>query len=163
MSQDKRRSLEQMVTERAALREAGQKLVFTNGCFDLLHPGHVRYLRQARDLGDRLLVAVNDDASVKALKGAARPLVPVEERMEMLAALEAVDFVVAFSEKTPLSIIETLVPDVLVKGGDWTPDRIVGRETVEAAGGRVLSLPFVKGFSSTSLIERILERLGSDK
>ena len=161
MSGKKVLSREAMRAERERLRRAGEKLVFTNGCFDILHPGHVRYLKEARALGDRLVVAVNTDETVAALKGAARPLMPLDERMEVLAALEAVDYVVAFEEETPAAIIEALVPDVLVKGGDWTPDRIVGRETVEAAGGRVYSLPFAPGFSSSGLIERIVERCGT--
>lgn len=146
--------------ERERLKAAGETLVFTNGCFDLLHPGHLRYLAEARRLGDRLVVAVNSDASVAELKGPERPLTPLDERLELLAALEAVDYVVAFEELTPAAIIDELVPDVLVKGGDWTPDAIVGRDTVEQAGGRVLSLPFAKGFSSSTLIERIVTRLG---
>jgi D-beta-D-heptose 7-phosphate kinase/D-beta-D-heptose 1-phosphate adenosyltransferase len=149
-----------MVEERKRLRDRGESLVFTNGCFDLLHPGHLRYLEQARRLGDRLVVAVNADETVGRLKGPGRPLTPLEERMEILAALASVDYVVAFEEETPASIIEALVPDVLVKGGDWTFDRIVGRETVEGAGGRVLSLPYAPGYSTSGLIDRIVARLG---
>jgi rfaE bifunctional protein nucleotidyltransferase chain/domain len=154
------RSREEMAEERKRLRTRGERLVFTNGCFDILHPGHVRYLREARGLGDRLVVAVNSDEVVGRLKGPSRPLTPLAERMELLAALECVDYVVAFEEETPFEIIEELVPDVLVKGGDWTPDRIVGRERVERAGGLVLSLRYAPGFSTSSLIERIVERLG---
>jgi D-beta-D-heptose 7-phosphate kinase/D-beta-D-heptose 1-phosphate adenosyltransferase len=121
----------EMAAERKMLRKRGVKLVFTNGCFDLLHPGHVRYLKEAKGLGDRLVVAVNGDTTVRKLKGEGRPLTPLAERMEILAALESVDYVVAFEEDTPFEIIEEVVPDVLVKGGDWTPDRIVGRERVE--------------------------------
>lgn len=150
-----------MLAEREKLRSAGRVLVFTNGCFDILHPGHVRYLAEARALGDRLVVAVNADATVSALKGDSRPLAPLAERMEILAALEVVDYVVAFDELTPEAIIESLVPNVLVKGGDWTPDKIVGREAVESAGGRVLSLPFAPGYSTTGLIRRIVERTTS--
>ncbi len=146
-----------MLVERKKLRVAGRSLVFTNGCFDILHPGHVRYLAEARALGDRLVVAVNSDATVSALKGESRPLAPLDERMEILAALEVVDYVISFDEPTPAAIIDALVPDVLVKGGDWTTDNIVGRETVENAGGRVLSLPFAPGYSTTGLIDRILE------
>ena len=145
---------------RAALRASGRTLVFTNGCFDILHPGHVRYLTEARGLGDALMVAVNVDDTVRALKGVERPLVPLDERMEVLAALDVVDYVVSFAEPTPQRIIDVVVPDILVKGGDWKPDAIVGRDTVEAAGGRVLSLPFAPGYSSTGLIERIVDRLG---
>lgn len=160
MSREKIRSHDEMVAERARLRERGLKLVFTNGCFDLLHAGHIRYLREARALGDRLLVAVNADETVAVLKGEGRPLVPLAERMEILAALEAVDYVTEFAEETPATIIDALVPDVLVKGGDWSKDRIVGRDRVEAAGGSVHSLPFAPGFSTSSLVERILERMG---
>jgi D-beta-D-heptose 7-phosphate kinase/D-beta-D-heptose 1-phosphate adenosyltransferase len=148
-----------MAAERRRLRERGEKLVFTNGCFDLLHPGHVRYLQEASGLGDRLLVAVNGDATVARLKGPGRPLTPLAERMEILAALAAVDYVVAFEEETPLEIIEEIVPDVLVKGGDWTKDRIVGRERVEREGGKVLSLPYAPGYSTSGILQRIVERL----
>ncbi len=160
MSVAKILSRAEMVAERERLRAASETLVFTNGCFDLLHPGHVRYLSEARACGDRLVVAVNTDATVAKLKGEARPLTPLDVRMEVLAALATVDYVVPFEEQTPAVIIAAIVPDVLVKGGDWTPDKIVGRETVEAAGGQVLSLPFAPGFSTTDLIERIVSRLG---
>lgn len=161
MSQSKILGLDAMRKEREKLRAARRKLVFTNGCFDLLHPGHVRYLAAARAQGDCLLVAVNADHTVEALKGPGRPLVPLSERMEVLAALESVDYVIAFDEATPGRVIEELVPDVLVKGGDWSPDQIVGRDTVEGSGGRVLSLPFAEGYSTSGLIERVLE--GQDK
>jgi len=150
-----------MLTERAKLTEAGLALVFTNGCFDILHPGHVRYLSAARALGDRLVVAVNTDATVSALKGDERPLTPLDERMELLAALDVVDYVVSFDEATPAAVIEAIVPDVLVKGGDWTVDNIVGRETVEKGGGRVLSLPFAPGYSTSTVIERIVESVSA--
>jgi D-beta-D-heptose 7-phosphate kinase/D-beta-D-heptose 1-phosphate adenosyltransferase len=150
----------EMAAERKRLRKRGVKLVFTNGCFDLLHPGHVRYLKEAKGLGDRLVVAVNGDTTVRKLKGEGRPLTPLAERMEILAALESVDYVVAFEEETPFEIIEEIVPDVLVKGGDWTPDRIVGRERVEKEGGRVLSLPYAPGYSTSGILDRIVERLG---
>jgi D-beta-D-heptose 7-phosphate kinase/D-beta-D-heptose 1-phosphate adenosyltransferase len=148
-----------MVAERRGLRERGLRLVFTNGCFDLLHPGHVRYLQDAKRLGDRLLVAVNGDETVSKLKGPGRPLTPLRERMEILAALAAVDYVVAFEEETPFEIIEEVVPDVLVKGGDWTKDKIVGRERVEGAGGKVFSLPYAPGYSTSGILERIVGRL----
>ena len=140
---------------RASLREAGRRLVFTNGCFDILHVGHVRYLGRARAEGDALLVAVNSDRSVRALKGAGRPLVGEAERAEVLAALAAVDFVTVFDEESPRALIGELLPDVLVKGGDYALGEIHGREEVEAAGGRVLSLPFVEGASTTQIIERM--------
>jgi rfaE bifunctional protein nucleotidyltransferase chain/domain len=152
----------EMAAERIRLRERGLKLVFTNGCFDLLHPGHVRYLQEAGSLGDRLVVAVNGDATVARLKGEGRPLTPLAERMEVLAALACVDYVVAFDEETPFEIIEEVVPDVLVKGGDWTKERIVGRERVEREGGKVLSLPYAPGYSTSGIIERIVgQRSGS--
>jgi len=132
----------------------GERVVFTNGCFDLLHLGHVRSLEQARGLGDRLLVAVNGDASVRRLKGPERPLVPARQRMEVLAALECVDWVAAFHADTPLSLIRAVRPDVLAKGGDWALDAIVGREIVEAGGGRVVRLRETPGVRTTALIER---------
>lgn len=149
--------LEAMIKERERLGREGLSLVFTNGCFDLLHPGHVRYLKQARALGDALVVALNSDASVRALKGANRPILNQHERAEVIAALESVDYVVVFEEETPRDLIAALIPDLLVKGGDWQIDQIVGRDEVEAAGGKVLSLPFVEGLSTTDIIGRILE------
>ena len=138
-----------------SLQRRGKKVVFTNGCFDLLHAGHVRYLQAARRLGDALVVAVNSDASVARLKGPSRPLTPGRQRLEVLAALECVDFVCLFGDETPRRLIAKLSPDVLVKGGDWPVEKIVGRETVEARGGHVLSIPLVKGISTTELIRRI--------
>ncbi len=140
----------------AAARRGGQRVVFTNGCFDLIHPGHVRYLAAARALGDLLVVGVNSDASVRRLgKGKGRPLVAQDDRAEVLAALRAVDYVTIFAEDTPLALIRALRPDVLVKGGDWHPDAIVGADFVRAHGGRVRSLPFAAGYSTTALLERI--------
>jgi D-beta-D-heptose 7-phosphate kinase/D-beta-D-heptose 1-phosphate adenosyltransferase len=139
----------------AEARRAGKRVVFTNGCFDLMHVGHVRYLAAARDAGDLLVVAINDDASVGRLKGPERPLVPEAARAEVLAALAAVDYVTVFSEDTPAEVIAALLPDVLVKGADWAPDQIVGRDVVEANGGRVLLVPVVEGFSTTALVERL--------
>jgi D-beta-D-heptose 7-phosphate kinase/D-beta-D-heptose 1-phosphate adenosyltransferase len=145
----------ELLRVRAELRAARRTLVFTNGCFDILHVGHVRYLAAARALGDALLVAVNSDRSVRALKGPGRPLMNEAERAELLAALAAVSFVTVFDEESPRKLISELLPDVLVKGGDYAPDEIHGREEVEAAGGRVLALPFVEGASTTGIIERI--------
>jgi len=147
--------LDTLIRERGLLRAKGRILVFTNGCFDLLHPGHVRYLAQARSLGDALVVALNSDRSVRTLKGAGRPVLNEKERVEVIAALEAVDYVTVFDEETPHSLISQLLPDVLVKGGDWQLNEIVGREEVEAAGGKVLSLPFLEGYSSSDIIDRI--------
>jgi D-beta-D-heptose 7-phosphate kinase/D-beta-D-heptose 1-phosphate adenosyltransferase len=137
------------------LKEKGKRIVFTNGCFDLLHPGHMRYLYAARQMGDYLVVAVNTDRSVKAIKGANRPVQSQDERTELLAALSFVDAVVLFDEDDPLTVIQQLVPNVLVKGGDWTEDKIIGAEVVKKAGGVVRSLPFVTGYSTTALIEKI--------
>lgn len=153
-------SLDQLQTERERLRRLGCRVVFTNGCFDLIHPGHVRYLQEARRLGDALIVALNSDRSTRELKGEKRPILDQNERAEVIAALGCVDYVTVFDELTPREIIAALAPDVLVKGGDWDIDRIVGRDEVEAAGGEVLSLPFVKGCSTTDLIERIVGRYG---
>ena len=148
---------EELLRARARLRAEGRRLVFTNGCFDLLHVGHVRYLAEARRLGDALLVAINSDRSVRALKGAGRPVMGEAERAEILAALESVDFVTVFDEDSPRTLIAEVLPDVLVKGGDYRLDEIHGREEVERAGGRVLSLPFVEGASTTGIIERVKE------
>ena len=139
-----------------AWHAAGERIVFTNGVFDLLHRGHVEYLEEARALGDRLVVGVNSDASVRRIKGPQRPLVPGEERAEILGALACVDLALLFDEDTPERLIRDVRPDVLVKGGDWTPDRIVGRDFVESLGGRVVSVPLREGLSTTALIERIV-------
>jgi len=139
----------------ATLRSAGKTIVFTNGVFDLLHPGHVKYLEVARSLGDALIVGVNGDASVRRNKGPARPITPELERAEMLAALATVDAVVIFDEDTPAEIVEALQPDVLVKGSDWAADRIIGRETVEARGGRVVRVPVEQGYSTTAILKRV--------
>ena len=144
-----------MLRERQRLRAAGKRLVFTNGVFDLLHVGHVRYLTQARGLGDALIVAINSDRTVRELKGPDRPVFDQAERAEILAALRSVDYVSVFDDISPRKLIATLLPDVLVKGGDYQLDQIHGREEVEAAGGKVISLPFVKGASTSTLIERI--------
>ena len=135
----------------------GRRVVFTNGCFDLLHPGHIGSLEKARALGDVLVVGLNSDASVRQLKGAGRPVLPERERAEILAALECVDGVVIFDALTPREVIARLLPDVLVKGGDWASDQIVGREEVEAAGGRVVSIPVVAGYSTTEILRKIRE------
>jgi rfaE bifunctional protein nucleotidyltransferase chain/domain len=139
----------------ARLRAEGRRVVFTNGVFDILHPGHVRYLAEARAQGDALVVAVNSDRSVRAIKGPERPVNAEQERAEVLAALAAVDAVVVFDEDDPHDIISAIQPDVLVKGADWAADRIVGRDVVEARGGRVIRIAFAPGFSTTGIIERI--------
>ena len=143
-----------------AAQRAGERVVFTNGCFDLLHVGHVRSLEQARSLGDRLVVAVNSDTSVRRLKGASRPLVPERQRAEVLGALACVDWVVIFREDTPLAAIRALRPDVLAKGGDWSLDTIVGRREVEGWGGRVARLRQVPRVRTTAIVERARRSAG---
>ncbi|GAB4487809.1 MAG: D-glycero-beta-D-manno-heptose 1-phosphate adenylyltransferase [Saprospiraceae bacterium] len=138
-------------------RKAGDKIVFTNGCFDLLHFGHLHYLADARDLGDRLVIGLNSAASVRRLKGPTRPINDEITRTHLLAALEVVDAVVIFEEDTPLELIKLVRPDVLVKGGDWKPEQIVGSDVVLASGGKVLSLPFVEGYSTTNIERKIRE------
>jgi D-glycero-beta-D-manno-heptose 1-phosphate adenylyltransferase len=148
-------NLEHLLRERQSLRIGGQVVVFTNGVFDLLHVGHVRYLAQARAMGDALIVAINSDRCVRELKGDDRPIIKQDERAETLAALRDVTYVTIFDQISPRSLISQVLPDVLVKGGDYSLDEIHGREEVEAAGGRVVSLPFVEGESTTALIERM--------
>jgi rfaE bifunctional protein nucleotidyltransferase chain/domain len=138
----------------------GRRVVFTNGCFDLLHPGHVRCLAAARALGDVLIVGVNSDLSARKNKGDGKPLVPQQDRAEVLAALASVDYVTIFDEPTPRELIAAIRPDVLVKGADWGPDNIVGRQEVEAGGGEVVSIPLAEGYSTTRLVEKI-RRAGS--
>ena len=147
--------LVEIVRERRAL---GHQVVFTNGCFDLLHRGHTRLLQQARELGDLLIVGLNSDASVRRVKGPSRPVLSEEERAEVLSALASVDYVVFFDDPDPGSTIAALVPDVLAKGADWAKDQIVGRETVEGRGGRVVTIPLVEGSSTSGIIDRILEQ-----
>ena len=136
-------------------RASGRRVVFTNGVFDLLHPGHIRYLQAARAEGDALIVAINSDRSVSVIKGPTRPLTPEAERAEILGALACVDAVVVFDEETPAEIIRAVQPDVLVKGADWAPDKIVGRDTVEAHGGKVVLMPVEQGWSTTSIVEKV--------
>jgi len=154
-SRSKIKTRAQLQVELPRLQQGGKKIVFTNGCFDLIHPGHVRYLEKARAQGDLLVVALNSDASVRRIKGPDRPILDQEERCEIVAAFGCVDFVTVFDEETPQRIVDQLLPDVLVKGGDWPVDQIVGRQTVEAHGGKVVSIDFEKGFSTTEIIERI--------
>jgi D-glycero-beta-D-manno-heptose 1-phosphate adenylyltransferase len=139
----------------ARLRAAGKTIVFTNGVFDLLHPGHVRYLQEARKLGDALIVGVNSDRSVRAIKGPAKPITPEGERAEILAALSCVDGVVIFDGETPRAIIAAVQPNILVKGADWAEDAIVGRDVVEARGGRVVRMRIEPGYSTTAIVEKI--------
>ena len=144
---------EDAATRVGELKRQGKTVVFTNGCFDVLHPGHTRYLAEARKLGDALIVAINSDRSVRELKGPSRPIFPENERAEILAALRMVDYVTIFDDLTPRSLIATLLPQVLVKGGDWAPDKIVGREEVESAGGKVVLIPVIDDYSTTSLVQ----------
>jgi D-beta-D-heptose 7-phosphate kinase/D-beta-D-heptose 1-phosphate adenosyltransferase len=153
-------SWEDALAWRRRLADEGRHLVFTNGCFDILHAGHVDLLERARSFGNALVVGLNDDASVEALKGPSRPIVPQQDRAAVLLGLEAVDAVVLFGQPTPRELIAHLLPDVLVKGGDWKPEEVVGREEVEAQGGRVEIVPLVEGRSTTSIVERVLERHG---
>jgi len=142
------------------LHSAGRKVVFTNGCFDIIHTGHVRYLKMAKGYGDALVVAVNSDESVRGIKGDKRPINPQDERCEVLSALCMVDYVTVFDEADPHKVISELQPDVLVKGGDWDVGNIVGRDIVEAGGGKVYSLPFIEGASTSGIIDRILKKHG---
>ena len=150
-------TVEEAVARFGPEKRVGQRVVFTNGCFDLLHPGHIRSLEEARALGDVLIVGLNSDSSVRELKGIGRPVIPENERAEILTALECVDAVVIFAEPTPRETIARLLPDVLVKGGDWGGDEIVGREEVESAGGRVVRIPVVSGYSTTEILRKIRE------
>jgi rfaE bifunctional protein nucleotidyltransferase chain/domain len=148
-------SLHDAILKFGRAHRGDQRVVFTNGCFDLLHPGHIQTLEAARGLGDALVVGINSDASVRELKGDGRPVVCEQERAEILAALECVDAVVIFNDLTPRETIAALLPDVLVKGGDWADDQIIGREEVEAAGGRVVSVPVVPSHSTTAILQSI--------
>ena len=150
-------TMEEAILRFGREKRNGRRVVFTNGCFDLLHPGHVRSLEAARALGDILIVGINSDRSTRELKGAGRPILPELERAEVLAGLECVDGVVIFDEMTPQQIISNLVPDVLVKGSDWPADQIVGREEVEAAGGKVVLAPVVPGYSTTAILQKVRE------
>ncbi len=156
-------SQDELVQIAAREKSAGRRLVFTNGCFDLLHPGHVRCLADARRLGDLLIVAVNSDQSVRGNKGTDRPLVPQQDRAEVLAALASVDYVTIFDEPTPRDLIARVLPNILVKGADWALDQVAGREEVEAAGGQVVSIPLAQGYSTTRLVEKIRNAAGKQQ
>jgi len=148
-------SQDELIQATAREKRAGRRVVFTNGCFDLIHPGHVRCLSEARALGDVLVVAVNSDRSVRGNKGPERPLVSEQDRAEVLAALASVDYVTIFDEPTPRELISRVLPSILVKGADWALEQVAGREEVEAAGGRVVSIPLASGYSTTNLVQRI--------
>ena len=155
-------TLEDLVTRLGKVRKSGQKIVFTNGCFDIMHVGHVRYLADAGSEGDLLVVGLNSDASVRIIKGDKRPIVRQNHRAEVLASLGCVDFIVIFDEPDPLKLIQTLKPDVLVKGEDWTEDAIVGAESVKSHGGKIVRISFVEESSTTAIIEKILQRYRGD-
>lgn len=150
-------SREELLIERSRWKQDGKRVVLTNGCYDVLHPGHVRLLEQARSLGDVLILALNSDDSVQRIKGPSRPLFPLEQRARLAAALESVDAVTAFDEETPRELIAALLPDVLVKGADWS-HFVAGREEVEAAGGKVATIPLEPGFSTTNIVQEVLAR-----
>lgn len=145
------------------LRKEGKKIAFTNGCFDILHAGHIRYLREAKKTADVLVLALNSDSSVRAIKGEKRPLMSEEERAEILAALEFIDFVTIFQELTPLELINYLKPDILIKGGDWPEEKVIGREEIKKWGGRVAIIPEVEGKSTTNIVEKIKKLYCSNK
>ena len=155
-------ALEDFMSRLGKIRKSGQKIVFTNGCFDIMHVGHVRYLADARSEGDLLVVGLNSDASVRIIKGDKRPIVRQNHRAEVLASLGCVDFIVIFDEPDPLKLIQTLKPDVLVKGEDWTEDAIVGAESVKSQGGKIVRISFVEESSTTAIIEKILQRYRGD-
>ena len=157
MEKKKIKKIGEMKSIVARLKARGKKVVFTNGCFDILHVGHIRYLRRARKHGDILIVGMNTDRSVKQIKGEKRPIVPEKERAEVLSALEFVDYVVLFDDPDPLALIESLRPSVLVKGADWPKEKIVGREAVEKTGGKVIRVPLVPGASSSGVIEKVIK------
>ena len=156
---DKIKSCDELLTAVSHHKKEGKKIVFTNGCYDLIHIGHVRCFKEGKNLGDILIVALNSDRSVRTLKGPPRPIVPEAERAEIIAALECVDFVTIFDQDDPLEIISAIKPDILVKGGDWALNTIVGRDIVESYGGQVIALPLVPGVSTTRIIETIASHL----
>ncbi|HEY7553520.1 MAG TPA: D-glycero-beta-D-manno-heptose 1-phosphate adenylyltransferase [Candidatus Binatia bacterium] len=149
------KSLEELKSAVLQAKARDQKIVFTNGCFDILHRGHLHLLREAKALGDLLIVAINSDRSVQQIKGSARPVISQAGRAELIAALEMVDYVILFDEVDPYRLIEELRPDILAKGGDWSTDQVIGGDIVERGGGRVAVIPYLKGFSTTEIIERV--------
>lgn len=154
---EKIQDIQSLVPIRQSLKDHQKKTVFTNGCFDILHRGHIHLFHEAKKLGDILIVAVNDDSSIRKIKGPTRPIFPLEERMEVLEAIADIDFLVTFSEETPREIITSLLPDVLVKGGDWKPEEVVGKKEVEQAGGEVITIPYLPHHSSSDIIGRIIK------
>jgi rfaE bifunctional protein nucleotidyltransferase chain/domain len=162
-SLDKVKSLGNLAKIRLDLKSNNKKVVFTNGCFDILHAGHIHLFREAKSHGDIFIVAVNDDDSVKRLKGSPRPVFPLAERLEVLAAISEIDYLVSFSEDTPRRIIQELLPDVLVKGGDWRPNEVVGKTEVEGAGGKVIIVPYLPGKSTSAILNAIQALAESDQ
>ena len=158
----KLKSLDELIAIAAQARKHGQTVVFTKGCFDLVHRGHVHILRQAKAAGDLLIVALNSDQSVKEIKGPKRPIMPEADRIELIEAMEMVDYVVLFDDPDPTRLIAAIQPDVLVKGADWSADRVVGAELVEKSGGRVVRIPYLQGFSTSEIIERIVKQNGEN-
>jgi D-beta-D-heptose 7-phosphate kinase/D-beta-D-heptose 1-phosphate adenosyltransferase len=156
----KLKNLDELAQLAAQARRNGKSVVFTNGCFDILHRGHVHVLRQAKAAGDLLIVALNSDRSVQEIKGANRPVLPETDRVELIGAMEMVDYVIVFDEPDPYKLIAAIKPDILAKGGDWSAEKIIGADVVEQAGGRVVVIPYLKGFSSSEIIERILNENG---
>ncbi len=152
------KSLDELVSIRKELKKQNKKVVFTNGCFDILHAGHVDYITKAKEKGDVLIVAVNSDSSTKRIKGPTRPIVPQNERAFIISSLKPVDYVFIFEEDTPYEVIKKIVPDVLIKGADWAPDKIVGKDIVEANGGKVETIEFVNDQSTTNIIKTVLDR-----
>ncbi len=152
------KNISELIAIRTELKKQNKKVVFTNGCFDILHAGHVDYLSKAKEKGDVLIVAVNSDASTKSIKGDKRPIVPQDERAIIISSLKPVDYVILFDEDTPYEVIKKLVPDVLVKGADWAIDKIVGKDIVESNGGKVIAIDFVNNTSTTNIIKTVLER-----
>jgi len=159
----KYKKFDELLKIREELRRKERKVVFTNGCFDILHSGHIHLFREAKKMGDVFIVAVNEDESVREIKGGSRPIFPLEERLEVLEAIEDIDYLTTFSEETPQRIIADLLPDVLVKGGDWKPEDVVGKREVEDAGGRVAIIPYLEGRSSSEIVDRIIQSAESKK
>jgi len=153
----KSKTIGELLSIRKKLKSSGKKVVMTNGCFDLLHAGHIHLFRKAKKYGDVLIVALNDDASIARIKGPNRPIFKLNERLEILEAVETIDFLVSFKEETPKKLISLILPDVLIKGGDWGEDEIVGREEVESSGGEVVVVPYLPGSSTTEIIEKVLK------
>lgn len=160
---EKVRILDDLAKIRIDLRQDKKSVVFANGCFDILHAGHIHLFRQAKNCGDILIVAVNDDESVARLKGPSRPVFPLAERLEVLAAISDIDYLVSFSEDTPRKLVQALLPDTLVKGGDWKPEEVVGRAEVEAAGGQVIIIPYLPGKSTSAILDAIKALVESDQ